>query len=121
MQVLDHHDQRLCRGEVFEESPPRAERFRAVSGLRLGAGANERAQLAQQPLTVGRVIDEGFQCRRQLSRRFTLAVRLSDPRLSFDDLTERPERDPFAIGKIAALPPPNDLGLICRHRPGRTR
>ena len=53
-------------------------------------------------------------CASELLRGERGGVVLADPRLRLDDLPERPERDPVAVGQAAAVPPGDDLLVLGR-------
>ena len=91
---------------MFPEPAPGRERLLARGGLAGVDPEQRRAGLEPRPLRSS----SGSTC-----SSFAAAcrgVRLEDPGMGLDDLTERPERDPIAVGQAAPLPPAHQLGAL---------
>ena len=124
----DEHDRRRG-GEPFEERPPRPEQLvRAPAGLDAEQGQEGRLDPAAL-VRVGHVLGHG---RGDLGAGRRLVVGLQQARAAADHLAQRPERDALAVGRAAALVPPDRLdqavdvleelpgqAASCRCRPGR--
>ena len=106
-------DERALLGEAFEEAPPGGERLVApvAAELRLAAEAEEREQVRLDPRLVARAGERVLDGLVDLGRDVVERVLLEDARLRLDDLAERPERDPVAVGEAAALAPGDELGV----------
>ncbi len=109
--VLDDDDERTLLGETLEEAAPGGERLVAAiaSELCFAGEAEEREEMRLDARLVARagerVLDDLVDLRRDVLRR----VLLQDARLRLDDLAERPERDPVAVGEAASLAPGDEL------------
>ena len=111
--VLDDEDERTLLGETLEEAAPGGERLVAAiaAELRFAGEAEEREEMRLDARLVAgageRVLDGLVDLRRDLLRR----VLLEDAGLRLDDLAERPQRDPVAVGEAASLAPGDELGV----------
>ena len=111
MDVLHDDDERALLRETLEEAPPGRERLvpAVAAELRLAAEAEQREEVLLDPRLVAgaceRVLDRLVDLRRDLLRR----VLLEHACLRLDDLAERPQRDPVAVGETAALAPGDEL------------
>ena len=111
--VLEDENERALLGESLEEAAPGGERLVAAvaSELRLAGEPEEREEVRFDARLVARagerVLDGLVDLRRDVLRR----VLLEDAGLRLDDLAERPERDPVAVGEAAALAPGDELGI----------
>ena len=109
--VLDDDDERALLGETLEEPAPRGEGLvpPIPADLLFARKSEKREKMGLDPRLVAgaceRVLDRLVDLRRDLLRR----VLLEDARLRFDDLAERPERDPVAVGEAAPLAPGDEL------------
>ncbi len=112
VEVFDDHHQWLNRGEIFEEPAPCCERLALVSPFALQTNSNQWAQLGLHPFTRRDVAADRLESNRQLLACSIRVVRLPDPGLALDDLSESPEGDPLSVWKASALSPPDDLGLV---------
>jgi hypothetical protein len=106
VEVLEHHDQRPPLGQPLEERAPRGERL--VPLARLTAEPEEWTKLALDPAAV-RFADAFLHGADQLARDLLRRVVLDDPGLRLHHLAERPERDPLAVWKRAAVPPEDEV------------
>ena len=111
--VLDDDDERPLLGEPFEEAAPGGERLVSAiaAELRFAGEPDEREQMRLDARLVARarerVLDGLVDLRRDLLGR----VLLEDAGLRLDDLAERPQRDPVAVGEAAPLAPGDELGI----------
>ena len=109
--VLDDDDERALLGETLEEAAPGGERLvpAIASQLRFAGEAEEREEMCLDPRLVAgsgeRVLHGLVDLRRDLLGR----VLLEDASLRLDDLAERPQRDPVAVGEAATLAPGDEL------------
>ena len=110
VEVLEHEHERPLRGCRLEQSPPGRKCL-----LSLGAfctfEAHERTRLPRHPFPLLFVLRERLDHRLELLRRGRGVVGLEDPGVRLDDLAQRPEADPLAVGERTALPPGDDLLL----------
>ncbi len=106
MEVLeDQHGHPLGRERLAEPAPSR-ERLLLRGGL--SGRPHEWREPCLEPGALGIVLrDPLVELRGSLCRR----VRFEDAAFGLHDLAERPERDPVAIGKTAALTPPRQSRL----------
>ena len=113
MDVLDDQDERTLLGERLKEPAPSRERLVAAvaANLLLPGEAEKREQMRLDAPLVARpreyVLDRTVDLRRDVRRR----VLFEDASLRFDDLAERPQRDPVPVREAAALPPRDELGI----------
>ncbi len=123
VQVLDHQHQRVVAGHGLHEPAPGGEQLGPLGLDRVRAGDPEqRGQPRPQPLALRRVGEEAVQGRPELARHLGRWVGLEDAGLGLDDLAQRPEGDPVAIGQAAALAPDDQLRpVVRRRRPARRR
>ena len=111
--VLDDEDERALLGETLEEAAPGGERLvpAIAAELRFAGEPEEREEMRLDTRLVAgageRVLDDLVDLRGDLLRR----VLLEDAGLRLDDLAERPQRDPVAVGEAAALAPGDELGV----------
>ena len=111
MEILEYEHQRPPLGERLQIPSPGRERFATTVTAEHcpTLEPDERAEVRLDPAGVARVVDRIGDRHSQLLRRLRLAVPLEDPGLRLDDFRERPERDPVAVGKTAALAPRDQL------------
>jgi hypothetical protein len=107
MQVVEHEHSRARGGETLEEASPGREQLLPLCRRR-GFDPDERRQPLEQPLPLGLFgRDDRFQfCCGNVG-----GVGLEDPRLTLDDLAQRPEGDSLPVGQAATLPPRDQLGF----------
>jgi hypothetical protein len=131
VQILEHDHQRPLGGHGCEEAPPGSKRLlllgRAGGGGRGGAGTcqpDKGREPGRQPLPLARLLDHRRDRVAELGCRLDPIVGVQDARLSLDHLTQRPKRDPLAVGKTAPLAPGDQLrlsihdGMQLAHQPG---
>ncbi len=110
VQVLDHQHQRMAGRHGLHEPPPGGERLRAVDPGPLGVDqAEQGGDAGLDPLLVGGVGHQRGHGRLQLGLDLARVVGLEHAGLGLDDLGERPEGDPVAVGQAAALAPGDQL------------
>ena len=107
VEVLEDENRRprLCPG--LDRAAPGGEGLLLRGGL--AAGPDERPQAVLEPCAVGIVRWKRLP---KLGGRRVGRVRLEDAALCLDDLPERPEGDPVAVGKAATLAPTDEPGAI---------
>ena len=111
MQILEDEHHWPALGQRFEVPAPGCSPLLQAHEPGLGQ-AGEWTQVALDPLRLG-CLDAGLTDRvRQLLTGLLGGVGLEDARLGLDDLSQRPEGDAFAVGKRAALPPADELGVF---------
>ena len=121
MEVLEDHHDRAARGEPLEERPPRPEELLRP---RVRLEPEQRQQRRPDPRPLGLVGDVLLEHRgdRRPGRR--LVVGLLEVGPAADHLAERPERDPLAVGRAAAVVPPDRLDQpvdVLEELPGQAR
>ena len=98
-------------GHRLEEPPPGGERL-LLRGRLARVDPDQRQQPRPQPRPRRRPrAATALELRGGVVRR----VGLEDPGVRLDDLAQRPERDPLAVGQAAALPPADELRPRRRH------
>ena len=113
MDVLHDDDERSLLGETLEEAAPGGERLvpAIAAELRFAGEAEEREEVRLDPRLVARAGERVLDGLVDLGRDLVRRVLLEDAGLRLDDLAERPERDPVAVGEAAALAPGDELGV----------
>jgi hypothetical protein len=113
VQVLHDQHGRTPLGQRLAEPPPGREGLvLAVAGVLGRAGqADQRVQVPAHPGRLALVGDQVTDGPLQLGLRLVGRVGVQDPGLGLDDLAQRPQGHPLAVGQAAALPPGGQLGL----------
>ena len=106
VQILEHEHGRVLLGDVFEEATPRGEQL-----LAFGGGGRLDPEQREQALAEPRTLGAFRQDHVELGGRDVGWVGLQDPGVCLDDLPERPEGDPFAVGEAPSLTPGDESGL----------
>ena len=102
--VLEHHDHGRGRGEPLEERAPGAEQ---LLGAHARADAQEREQGGLDPAPLGLIGDVLGEGRGDLRPGGGGVVGLEQPAAAADHLAQRPEADALAVGRGAAVVPPD--------------
>ena len=112
VQVLEDEDERVLLGERFEEPPPGRERL----GLAVGAGlgllgeADQRAEVAHDPVRIRCVFHQLGDNLVQLLLRLLLRIGLEDAGVRLHHLAQRPVGHALAVRETASLAPVDELG-----------
>ncbi len=107
VEVLEDEDDRSRGGEALEERPPGGEELLRAARRGLDPEQGEQGRLDPAPLRlIGDVAREGLGDLRPGRR---LVVGLEQPAAFADHLAERPEADPLAVGRRAAVVPPDGV------------
>ncbi len=104
VEVLEHDDGRMLIRDVLEESSPGGEQLLAIGG-----GCRLDPEQRQEPLAEPGPLGSFGQNHLELRGRDLEGIRLEDPSMGLEDLTEGPERDPIAIWQAAALTPGHEV------------
>jgi hypothetical protein len=107
VQVLEDEDRLPLLRPRLERAAPSGEGLLLRGGLR--GSAHKRRQTGPEPGPVGIRLGEGVL---ELRLRLLRGIGLQDPALRLDDLPERPESDPLAVGQAAALAPAGEPGAV---------
>ncbi len=116
VEVLDHEDERTGLRHRLQEGAPRPERLPPVEAL-VAAEPDERAERAEEPAPVARVLDDPLDGLAQLPAGRLGVVGLQDPGLRLHDLADRPERDALPVGEAPALAPRHELRPVVHPPP----
>ncbi len=100
MQIVDYEHGGLLRSQPLEEAPPSGEGL--LLRRRLATRTHEWGQPRLEPGPVWFALGDGLI---ELGQGRLGGVRLEDAALRLDDLAERPEGNPLAVGEAAALAP----------------
>jgi hypothetical protein len=103
----NHENRRAACGERLEIATPGRERLLSGHPGDLVLHSDERREAIDDPGAVRLVDDLGHSADLLESR--ARRVRLEHAGLGLDDLSERPERDPVAVGQAAPLAPAHDV------------
>ena len=106
LEVLEQEADGAGRRQPFEERPPRPEELVATAGRGV-ADAQQREHRRLDPGAFALVRDVRREHLRDLRPGRLRVVRLEEAGARPDHLAERPERDPLAIGRRAAVVPPD--------------
>jgi len=116
VQVLEDQHRRPLVGQSLEELPPSGEVLGATpSGIRVGAGADERSQALEDPVVV--LQPEPRYRLGQLLPGLVRRIALEDPGLCLGHLGEGPVADALAVGQRATLSPVGEVRLRVDHLP----
>ena len=107
VEVLEDQDHRRRRGEALEERPPGADEL-LRRDARLDAEQGQEGGLDPAPLLL--VLDDLADLLGDLLAGRCLVVGLAQAAAGADHLAQRPEADPVAVGRAAALVPPDRVG-----------
>ena len=113
MDVLDDEDEWTLLRETLQEAAPCSERLVSAiaAELRFAGEAEEREEMRLDARLVARARERVLDGLVDLRRDLLVRVLLEDACLRLDDLAERPQRDPVAVGEAASLAPGDELGV----------
>ena len=122
VEVLEDQDDRGGRREALEERPPGGEQLLGASSRRLDPEQRKEGRLDPAPL--GLIRDVGPERLGDLRPGRRLIVGLEQPAPLPDHLAQGPEADPVAVGRRAAVVPPDGVDQavdVLQELPGEAR